>query len=53
MLFRSTYLDECFMGDNREVYFEAGDHEDLVRMSGEQFQKLLGNVEHGHYGHTV
>jgi len=49
----NTYLDECFMGDNREVYFEAGDHEDLVRMSGEQFQKLLGNVEHGHYGHTV
>jgi Ala-tRNA(Pro) deacylase len=48
-----TYLDDCFLGDDDEVFFEAGDHEDLVRVSGDQFQKLLGNVRHGHYGHTV
>ena len=48
-----TYLDDCFLTDDEEVFFEAGDHEDLVRVSGDQFQKLLGNVTHGHYGHTV
>ncbi len=48
-----TYLDDCFLGDDDEVFFEAGDHEDLVRVSGDQFQKLLGNVRHGHYGYTV
>jgi Ala-tRNA(Pro) deacylase len=48
-----TYLDDCFLGDDDEIFFEAGDHEDLVRVSGDQFQKLLGDVRHGHYGYTV
>lgn len=48
-----TYLDDSFLGDGDEVFFEAGDHEDLVRISGDQFQKLLGDVKHGHYGHTI
>ncbi len=48
-----TYLDECFLANDEEIYFEAGDHEDLVRVSGEQFQKLLGDARHGHYGHTI
>jgi Ala-tRNA(Pro) deacylase len=49
----NTYLDESFMDDDEEVYFEAGDHEDLIRVSGEQFRNLLGDVTHGHYGHTL
>ena len=48
-----TYLDDCFMAGDDEVFFEAGDHEDLVRLSADQFQKMLANVTHGHYGHTV
>jgi len=48
-----TYLDECFLANDEEIYFEAGDHEDLVRVSGDQFQKLLGDARHGHYGHTI
>jgi Ala-tRNA(Pro) deacylase len=47
-----TYLDECLL-DEPEVFFEAGDHEDLVRMSGDQFQQLLGNARRGHYGYTL
>ena len=47
-----TYLDECFL-DEQEVFFEAGDHEDLVRVSGDQFRKLLGDARRGHYGHTL
>jgi Ala-tRNA(Pro) deacylase len=49
----NTYLDESFMDDDQEVYFEAGDHEDLVRVSGDQFKRLLGDVSHGHYGQTL
>jgi len=48
-----TYLDECFLANDEEIYFEAGDHEDLVRVSGDQFRKLLGDARHGHYGHTI
>ncbi|MDH5356819.1 MAG: YbaK/EbsC family protein [Gammaproteobacteria bacterium] len=49
----NTYLDDSFLTDSEEVFFEAGDHEDLVRVSGDQFQKLQGNARHGHYGHTL
>ena len=48
-----TYLDESFLANDKEIYFEAGDHEDLVRVSGDQFQELLGNARHGHYAHTI
>jgi Ala-tRNA(Pro) deacylase len=47
-----TYLDECLL-DEQEVFFEAGDHEDLVRVTGDQFGKLLGNASRGHYGHEL
>ncbi|MGD2137104.1 MAG: YbaK/EbsC family protein [Gammaproteobacteria bacterium] len=47
-----TYLDECLLEED-EVYFEAGDHEDLVRIAGEQFARLLENARRGHYGHTL
>ena len=35
-------LDEC--GD---VYFEAGDHEELIHVKGSAFQKLMKNSQHG------
>jgi Ala-tRNA(Pro) deacylase len=47
-----TYLDECLL-DEQEVFFEAGDHEDLVRVTGDEFRKLLGNASRGHYGHAL
>lgn len=49
----NTYLDDSFLADDKEVFFEAGDHEDLVKISGEQFQKLLSNAWHGRYGQTL
>jgi Ala-tRNA(Pro) deacylase len=33
-----------------EVYFEAGDHEHLVHMTGAQFLALLGPAERVHFG---
>jgi Ala-tRNA(Pro) deacylase len=44
-----TYLDEALTA-LANVYFEAGDHENLVRVSGEDFVKLLPGVRRGHYG---
>lgn len=48
-----AYLDYCFKADQEEVYFEAGDHEALVRVTGEQFHRLLGNAKRGYFGHTI
>ena len=32
-----------------DVYFEAGDHEDLIHVSAENFQKLMSNAEHASF----
>jgi Ala-tRNA(Pro) deacylase len=45
-----TFLDEA-LTSLTNVYFEAGDHEQLVRTSGEDFRTLLGGVRHGYYSH--
>lgn len=39
-----TLVDTAILGQP-EVFFEAGDHENLVKVSGEQFRSLLGSVE--------
>lgn len=30
-----------------DIYFEAGDHADLVHVSGKDFRQLMGDVPHG------
>ena len=32
-----------------DVYFEAGDHEDLVHLSGEAFQEIQAHAHHGSF----
>lgn len=32
-----------------EVYFEAGDHEALVHVTGDEFRRLMGGAERGDY----
>ena len=39
-----TLVDTTILGQP-EVFFESGDHETLVKVSGEQFRSLLGTVE--------
>ena len=34
------------------VYLEAGDHEHLLRMSGDQFHELMSAARHGHFCKT-
>ena len=45
-----TFLDEG-LTSLANVYFEAGDHEHLVNISGDDFKTLLSGVRHGHYSH--
>ena len=32
-----------------DIYFEAGDHEGLVHVSGESFKALIGETQHGRF----
>ena len=46
-----TFLDES-LTSLANVYFEAGDHEHLVHIGGDDFKNLLSGVRHGHYSHV-
>jgi Ala-tRNA(Pro) deacylase len=45
-----TFLDQA-LTSLANVYFEAGDHEQLVHTAGDDFRALLGGVRHGYYSH--
>ncbi len=45
-----TLLDEALTGLS-DVYFEAGDHVQLVHLRGGAFQQLLSGVRRGCYSH--
>ena len=41
------------LGKLDEVFFEAGDHQSLVRMSGVQFHELMAPAERGEFSHHI
>ena len=41
------------LGKQDEVFFEAGDHQSLVQMSGVQFHELMAPAERGEFSHHV
>lgn len=43
-----TVVDEDLM-DAPEVYFEAGDHEELIRLQGSDFMRLNAQARRGHF----
>jgi len=45
-----TFLDQA-LTSLANVYFEAGDHEQLVHTTGDDFRALLSGVRHGYYSH--
>jgi Ala-tRNA(Pro) deacylase len=47
-----TYLDET-LAQQSDVYFESGDHEELVHMDGEQFLSLMDNAERARFAHRA
>lgn len=45
-----TLLDEALVS-LADVYIEAGDHEQLIHLRGEDFQTLMSGARHGYYSH--
>lgn len=43
-----TVLDEALTSLGR-VFFEAGDHEQLIEVSDDQFHELMKGIRHGHF----
>ena len=41
------------LGKQDEVFFEAGDHQSLVRVSGEQFHELMATAERAKFSHHI
>ena len=46
-----TLVDDA-IAEQPEVYFEAGDHEQLIHVSAEVFETLMGDsIRHGNFSH--
>jgi Ala-tRNA(Pro) deacylase len=45
-------VDDAVLAQS-DVYFEAGDHEQLIHMSMRDFKKLLGDAAHGSFSFRV
>ena len=45
-----TFLDEA-LTSLANIYFESGDHEHLIHVSGNDFKTLMSGVRHGHFSH--
>ena len=45
-----TYLDDQ-LRSLADIYFEAGDHENLVHIHGDEFNDLFKGTRHGHFCH--
>jgi Ala-tRNA(Pro) deacylase len=45
-----TILDDSLVGQP-EIYFESGDHEELIQVSGEDFLRLMSQARHGQFSH--
>ncbi len=37
------------LAEQSDIYFEAGDHERLIRVSGEAFELLMGDAQHSDF----
>ena len=47
-----TYLDES-LTEQPDVYFEAGDHEELIHMGKDQFLSLMHEAERARFAHRI
>jgi Ala-tRNA(Pro) deacylase len=47
-----TFLDER-LAQQPDIYFEAGDHEELVHMSSDQFLALMDRAERARFAHRM
>ncbi|VAW81403.1 hypothetical protein MNBD_GAMMA13-1219 [hydrothermal vent metagenome] len=47
-----TIVDES-LGEQPDIYFEAGDHEKLVHVSSETFEALLGEAQYSEFSRPL
>jgi Ala-tRNA(Pro) deacylase len=47
-----VYYDDALY-DTEDVYFEAGDHENLIHLSGKAFKHLMSTAEHGRFSYRM
>lgn len=47
-----TIVDDSLL-QQPDVYFEAGDHQALVHVSGRAFGAMMNDVQHGHFARHV
>jgi Ala-tRNA(Pro) deacylase len=45
-------MDES-LGSCPDVYFESGDHSNLIHVSGREFRELLQDVQHGQFSYHM
>ncbi|TDX96752.1 aminoacyl-tRNA deacylase [Thiohalophilus thiocyanatoxydans] len=45
-------VDET-LEESPDVYFEAGDHAELVHVSGDDFRYMMHRARHGHFSHPT
>lgn len=47
-----TIVDDSLI-EQPDIYFEAGDHEELIHLSGGRFQSLLAGARHGRFSQRM
>ena len=50
---KTIWDPESSLGKLDEIFFEAGDHQTLVCMSGVQFHELMAPAERGRFSHHI
>lgn len=48
----TTIMDDSLV-ERPEIYFEAGDHEELIRINGDLFVYLMSDAHFGHFSRHV
>ena len=48
-----TIVDESLRSSGKSIFFEAGDHEELIRVSADQFERLMADAEFGAFSHVA
>lgn len=48
-----TIVDESIKSRWGDVFFEAGDHEELIRVSSDQFRRLMTDAQCASFSHST
>jgi len=48
-----TIVDESLKTSGENIFFEAGDHEELIRVSADQFERLMADAEFGAFSRVA